>query len=76
MTFSQDGLWSFPTGTVWVKHFNLPNERTEPTGPSRRLETRFLVKKATDIYGLTYKWRDDQTDADWSMPMARMSSTM
>jgi uncharacterized repeat protein (TIGR03806 family) len=64
MTFSTDGNWTFPTGTVWVKHFNLPNERTNPNGPSRRIETRFIVKKADDIYGLTYRWRADQTDAD------------
>ena len=64
MTFNADGNWTLPTGTVWIKHFNLPNERTNPSGPSRRIETRFLVKTATDVYGLTYRWRDDQTDAD------------
>ena len=64
MTFSADGNWTFPTGTVWVKHFDLPNERTNPNGPSRRIETRFLVKNADGIYGLTYEWRTDQTDAD------------
>jgi len=30
----------------------------------RKLETRFLVKTATDVYGLSDKWRADQTDAD------------
>jgi uncharacterized repeat protein (TIGR03806 family) len=64
MTFSADGNWTFPTGTVWVKHFDLPNERTNPNGPSRRIETRFLVKTAVAVYGLTYRWRADQTDAD------------
>jgi uncharacterized repeat protein (TIGR03806 family) len=64
MTFSADGNWTFPTGTVWIKHFNLPNERTNPSGPSRRIETRFLVKTTNSVYGLTYRWRDDQTDAD------------
>ena len=64
MTFSRDSNWTFPTGTIWIKHFDLPNERTDPNGPSRRIETRFLVKTDTAAYGLTYKWRDDQTDAD------------
>ena len=64
MTFSADGHWTFPAGAVWVKHFELPLERTNPAGPRRRLETRFLVKTTTDVYGLTYKWRDDQTEAD------------
>jgi hypothetical protein len=62
--FNAGGNWIFPTGTVWVKHFNLPNERTNATGPNRRLETRFLVKTSDGAYGLTYKWRDDQTEAD------------
>ena len=64
ITFSADGNWTLPTGMVWIKHFNLPNERTNPNGPSRRIETRFLVKTADDIYGLTYAWRADQTEAD------------
>ncbi len=64
IAFSADGNWTFPTGMVWVKHFNLPNERTNPTGPSRRIETRFIVKTGDGIYGLTYAWRADQTEAD------------
>jgi uncharacterized repeat protein (TIGR03806 family) len=64
ITFSADGAWTFPTGMVWIKHFNLPNERTNPSGPSRRIETRFIVKKSNGIYGLTYAWREDQSDAD------------
>ncbi|MDQ6766062.1 MAG: hypothetical protein M3Z22_08195 [Verrucomicrobiota bacterium] len=64
MTFSADGLWSFPTGMVWVKQFDLPNERTNPDGPSRRIETRFLVKTDSGIVGFTYLWRADQREAD------------
>lgn len=64
MTFSADGLWNFPVGTVWVKHFDLPIERTDPNGASFRIETRFLVKSADGIYGLTYQWREDQSEAD------------
>ena len=64
MTFDADGNWALPTGMVWVKHFDLPLDRTNPAAPRRRLETRFLVKTAGGSYGLTYKWRDDQTEAD------------
>lgn len=64
MTFSPEGNWLFPTGTVWVKHFNLPNVRENPSGPSRRIETRFIVKKANGVFGLSYRWREDQSDAD------------
>jgi uncharacterized repeat protein (TIGR03806 family) len=64
MIFSANGNWTFPTGMVWIKHFNLPDERTNPDGPARRIETRFLVKTAASVYGLSYQWRADQTDAD------------
>jgi hypothetical protein len=30
----------------------------------RRLETRFIIKTESELYGLTYKWRDDQSNAD------------
>jgi len=61
--FSADGAWTLPTGMVWVKHFDLDVVRGDPTS-RRKLETRFLVKTATDVYGLTYRWREDQSDAD------------
>ena len=60
--FSADGNWTFPTRTVWVKHFDLELTNGVPSS-SRRLETRFLVKSASGIYGLTYKWNAAQTDA-------------
>jgi mono/diheme cytochrome c family protein len=61
--FSADGKWTLPTGMVWVKHFDIETTRGNPA-TRRKLETRFLVKTATDVYGLCYKWRVDQTDAD------------
>ena len=64
ITYKPDGNWTFPTGTVWVKHFDLEIRRGDPTSLKRRLETRFLVKTATGSYGLTYKWRPDELDAD------------
>ncbi len=64
VTFSADGNWTFPAGMIWIKHFDLPVERMNPDGTRRRIETRFLVKTSTGSYGLTYKWRDDQSDAD------------
>jgi glucose/arabinose dehydrogenase len=61
MTFSAAGNWSFPTGTVWIKHFEL--ELTNGVPESRqRLETRFLVRNAGSVYGITYRW-DSATNA-------------
>jgi uncharacterized repeat protein (TIGR03806 family) len=63
IAFSPDGNWGFPAGMVWVKHFDLELRRGDPTS-RRRIETRFLVKTAQGVYGLTYQWRADQADAD------------
>ncbi len=63
IAFSGTGNWSFPTGMVWIKHFDFDTTRGNPA-TRRKLETRFLVKTASGVYGLSYKWRADQTDAD------------
>ncbi len=62
MTWSRDGLWTFPTGQVWVKHFDLELTRGN-FSTKRRVETRLLVKTATGAYGVSYRWNDAQTDA-------------
>jgi uncharacterized repeat protein (TIGR03806 family) len=54
--FSPTGEWSFPDGTVFVKHFE---------SGGRRVETRVLVRDAAGgVYGASYKWRPDQADAE------------
>ncbi|WP_166647230.1 PQQ-dependent sugar dehydrogenase [Prosthecobacter fusiformis] len=63
ITYSATGNWTFPTGTVWIKHFDLDRVRGNPL-TRRKIETRFLVKTATGIYGISYRWRSDQSDAD------------
>jgi uncharacterized repeat protein (TIGR03806 family) len=62
--FSANGQWVFPAGTVFVKNFDLPVDATDP-GVTRRLETRLLVRDSSGgVYGVTYKWRADESDAD------------
>jgi uncharacterized repeat protein (TIGR03806 family) len=61
--FCSTGPWTFPAGTVFMKHFELVVN--EVTGAKRRLETRFLVRQAGGgVYGVTYKWRRDGSEAD------------
>jgi uncharacterized repeat protein (TIGR03806 family) len=62
MTWSRDGQWTFPSGEVWVKHFDLELTRGNPA-VKKRIETRLLVKNASGSYGVSYRWNDAGTEA-------------
>jgi uncharacterized repeat protein (TIGR03806 family) len=52
--------WRFPIGTITIKHFELPSAG----GGMKRLETRVMVNRPGGWVGYTYRWREDQSDAD------------
>jgi glucose/arabinose dehydrogenase len=60
--FSPEGAWSFPPGTVWVKHFSMEMDQGNPES-LRRLETRVLVQSTNSFHGATYRWNEEQTEA-------------
>jgi uncharacterized repeat protein (TIGR03806 family) len=60
LSFSVDGGWGFPLGTITVKHFELP----QAGGGVTRVETRVMVQRTDGWVGFTYRWREDQRDAD------------
>lgn len=61
--YTNAGAWTAPVGTVWVKHFDLDVVTNSAVAPFR-IETRLLVRTDSGVYGLSYRWRPDQTDAD------------
>jgi uncharacterized repeat protein (TIGR03806 family) len=62
VTFDATAPWTFPIGTVIVKHFEMELTEGDPS-TSRRLETRLLVRTASGWQGFTFKWNSGQTDA-------------
>lgn len=66
ITVGATNNWLFPTGTVWVKHFDLELTNGVPES-RRRLETRLLVRHGgtdgSDVYGVTYRWNGSLTNA-------------
>lgn len=54
--------WTFPVGSVLVKHFEIAMDVTRPS-ILRRLETRVLVHQQTGWTGASYRWNTAQTDA-------------
>ena len=61
--FDATGAWSFPTGTVIVKHFEIALTEGDPNS-QRRLETRLLVNRDDGWRGFTYRWNSTGTEAD------------
>lgn len=62
--YSDAGPYRVPPGTVFIKHFEMALDERFPE-ERRRLETRFWIAVSDEAqYGVSYKWNEDQTDAE------------
>ncbi len=60
--FSAEGNWTHPTGAIWVKHFEMLQDDSDPES-GFPLETRLIVKTADGNYGVSYRWNSAGTEA-------------
>jgi uncharacterized repeat protein (TIGR03806 family) len=61
--FTESGAWKFSEGSVLVKSFALPAPG-ENGAVNRWIETRVMVIQQNEWVGYSYRWNDDQTDAE------------
>ena len=65
---TDDDQMDYPTGTIWVKHFDLELKPGDATS-RQRLETRVMYQTHFGFpYGVTYRWGDSLTDAELVPP--------
>ncbi len=61
--YSLDKPWEFPVGSTFIQHFEI---ETRPGDHStlRKVETRVLWRMQGEWMGVTYMWREDESDAE------------
>ena len=62
IVFSEEEPWTFPVGSVFIKHFDMEAVEGDPQSVFP-LETRFFVVGTDGYYGLSYRWNESGTDA-------------
>ena len=55
--------WNFPNGSVLVKSFALEKVAGQPE-TRRWIETRLMVRQQNEWIGYSYRWNEEQTDAE------------
>ncbi len=62
--YTADEAFEFPVGSVLIKTFAYPADFRKPDQNIRRIETRLLLRQEKGWAAWSYKWNEDQTDAD------------
>ncbi len=61
--YREEGVFSFPVGTVIAKTFSYPVDMRDASLGERLLETRIETLRAEGWYGFSYLWNQEQTEA-------------
>jgi putative heme-binding domain-containing protein len=69
-----DGRWQFPSNAVLAKTYTLEMERGKPSS-KRKIETQLLHFNGQDWNAYSYRWNDQQTDAEL-VPAAGSETTL
>jgi uncharacterized repeat protein (TIGR03806 family) len=67
ISYHADSAFHFPVGTIIGKTFYFSNDLRNPSLGRKIMETRLLIKKADKWDVASYIWRDDQSEADFSV---------
>ena len=63
--YTSDRGWNFPEGSVLVQTLTMPHAIDENSNVARRrIETRILLRQQGEWAGYSYRWNEEQTDAD------------
>ncbi len=58
-----NGQWKYPLGMTLIKNFFFDVVGPDGKTSKKIVETRFLIKKTSGFKGYSYKWNDEQTEA-------------
>ena len=73
ITFDDGEEWVFPEGTIIIKTFFFDVDRRDVGGEYRIIETRLLVMEEGEWGSYTYVWNEDETEAELTVPGARVT---
>jgi uncharacterized repeat protein (TIGR03806 family) len=61
--YSDRDPWELPVGSIVVKTFSYPRDARDATQGERLIETRLLIRAASETVPITYVWNAAQTEA-------------
>lgn len=71
-TYVADEAFAFPAGSALIKTFAFPADLSKPAENVRLIETRVMLKRATDWFAVAYVWNAEQTEAELKIAGAKV----